>query len=634
MSPLRSAPGTRYSTPNRRYSSPSPSSLGRHSLGGTPLSSSASPVYSDRFIPSRRSSNLEEAYDNMEIADSTSNAVTMVSGDASDGSAVADNQETYNSMLRAELLGQGSSSMMMDSDVAGHHASQSSKQNMKANVLKYTFTSSPSHSSRLSFDRNGLNLSPCLSSSPSSKHSPGGLNEGSSSRKATRKISKVPYKILDAPSLCDDFYLNLVDWSATNVLSVALGNSVYLWSACTSKITQLCDLTPASVTSLTWSERGNYLAVGSASGQVSIWDVTAQKKVREMQSHASRVGVMTWNSSLLATGSRDRHIYVHDIRIRNFSDNSSASASASTSTRMSRSPSTEIWPPSMLSQPAPISSMPLSLFSDPSLGMPNLRDDIFASVDAAAAVSAPPARDPCIVYDFNHHKQEVCGLKWSFDEKYLASGGNDNKLFVWSANHGHSAASTAASMSSHPSASMSSSSSSSYQPTSNTNPTTSAVSSTSDNCSPLYEFSDHLAAVKAVAWSPHQHGLLASGGGTADRHIRFWNAVSGQALHKIDTGSQVCNLLWSKNVNELVSTHGYSLNQVIIWKYPSMQKLATLTGHTLRVLYLAGSPDGQSIVTGAGDETLRFWNVFPGPRNRANNKLGPSVLIPAALDMR
>ena len=33
-------------------------------------------------------------------------------------------------------------------------------------------------------------------------------------------------------------------------------------------------------------------------------------------------------------------------------------------------------------------------------------------------------------------------------------------------------------------------------------------------------------------------------------------------------------------------------------------------GHTFRVLYLAVSPDSESIVTGAGDETLRFWNVF------------------------
>ena len=64
-------------------------------------------------------------------------------------------------------------------------------------------------------------------------------------------------------------------------------------------------------------------------------------------------------------------------------------------------------------------------------------------------------------------------------------------------------------------------------------------------------------------------------------------------------GSQVCNLSWSKNVNELVSTHGYSQNQIIVWRYPSMSKMATLTGHTMRVLYLAVSPDGQTIVTGA-----------------------------------
>lgn len=30
------------------------------------------------------------------------------------------------------------------------------------------------------------------------------------------------------------------------------------------------------------------------------------------------------------------------------------------------------------------------------------------------------------------HKQEVCGLKWSFDDRFLASGGNDNKLKIWS----------------------------------------------------------------------------------------------------------------------------------------------------------------------------------------------------------
>mmetsp|Transcript_3845 Transcript_3845/g.6539 ORF Transcript_3845/g.6539 Transcript_3845/m.6539 type:complete len:246 (-) Transcript_3845:31-768(-) len=168
------------------------------------------------------------------------------------------------------------------------------------------------------------------------------------------------------------------------------------------------------------------------------------------------------------------------------------------------------------------------------------------------------------------HRQEVCGLRWSLhDENQLASGGNDNKLFIWSA-------------------------------TSN---------------QPLERFSDHQAAVKAINWSPLHRGLLATGGGTADQCIRFWDTINLRQLNCINTGSQVCNLVFSKTNDELVSTHGYSLNQVIVWKYPTMEKLATLTGHTFRVLYLAMNPDGSSIVTGAGDETLRFWNIFPKSRS-------------------
>lgn len=128
---------------------------------------------------------------------------------------------------------------------------------------------------------------------------------------------------------------------------------------------------------------------------------------------------------------------------------------------------------------------------------------------------------------FEGHKQEVCGLKWSPDEYQLASGGNDNKLFVWRIG----------------------------------------------SQIPLAKFSQHQAAVKAIAWSPHRHGLLSSGGGTADRTIRFFNTLTTQQLDWIDTGSQVCNLLFSKNVNEFVSTHGYSMNQIVCWKYPTLEKV-------------------------------------------------------------
>lgn len=51
---------------------------------------------------------------------------------------------------------------------------------------------------------------------------------------------------------------------------------------------------------------------------------------------------------------------------------------------------------------------------------------------------------------------------------------------------------------------------------------------------------------------------MCSGGGTADRSIRFRNILTNSSLHSLDSGSQVCNLSWSKNINEIVSTHGYS----------------------------------------------------------------------------
>jgi cell division cycle 20-like protein 1 (cofactor of APC complex) len=183
-----------------------------------------------------------------------------------------------------------------------------------------------------------------------------------------------------------------------------------------------------------------------------------------------------------------------------------------------------------------------------------------------------------IIRKFYGHQQEVCGLKWSFDGSQLASGGNDNNLMVWSLHSNK----------------------------------------------PLMCNNDHIAAVKAIAWSPHQHNILASGGGTADRTIRFWNTNTFEQIYKIDTGSQVCNLVFSKSSNELVSTHGYSLNQINVWKLPNMQKIATLTGHSFRVLYLSLSPDGQSIVTGAGDKTLKFWNIFPPFKSNCNSKLFPS----------
>ncbi|CAN7015649.1 unnamed protein product [Brassica rapa subsp. trilocularis] len=171
------------------------------------------------------------------------------------------------------------------------------------------------------------------------------------------------------------------------------------------------------------------------------------------------------------------------------------------------------------------------------------------------------------------HTQEVCGLKWSGSGQQLASGGNDNVVHIWDR----------------------------------------SVASSNSTTQWLHRLEEHTSAVKALAWCPFQANLLATGGGGGDRTIKFWNTHTGACLNSVDTGSQVCSLLWSKNERELLSSHGFTQNQLTLWKYPSMVKMAELTGHTSRVLYMAQSPDGCTVASAAGDETLRFWNVFGVP---------------------
>ena len=80
-------------------------------------------------------------------------------------------------------------------------------------------------------------------------------------------------------------------------------------------------------------------------------------------------------------------------------------------------------------------------------------------------------------------------------------------------------------------------------------------------------------------------------------------------LVKKETQSQVCNLLFSKHSDEIISSHGFSNNDICIWDLKDFKKVKTLKGHSSRVLYLSMSPCGNHIVSGAGDETLRFWDL-------------------------
>jgi cell division cycle protein 20 (cofactor of APC complex) len=96
---------------------------------------------------------------------------------------------------------------------------------------------------------------------------------------------QTPDRILDAPEIVDDYYLNLLDWSSKNVVAVALGTMVYLWHAETGAIEQLLRTTIEDdyISSISWAEDGRTIAVGFYNHDVQLWDACRACKFCTLQ---------------------------------------------------------------------------------------------------------------------------------------------------------------------------------------------------------------------------------------------------------------------------------------------------------------------------------------------------------------
>lgn len=131
-----------------------------------------------------------------------------------------------------------------------------------------------------------------------------------------RKVPTTPERVLDAPGLIDDYYLNLLDWSSDNQVAIALERNVFIWNASTGSVSNLLEgPTSSYVSSIRWSGDGAYLSVGFSDGDIQIWDVEERSKLRSMRGHTGRVGVMSWDKHILSSGCRDGSIWNHDVRI-------------------------------------------------------------------------------------------------------------------------------------------------------------------------------------------------------------------------------------------------------------------------------------------------------------------------------
>lgn len=183
-------------------------------------------------------------------------------------------------------------------------------------------------------------------------------------------IRRKPIKILEAPGLLDDYYLNLVVWSKSNIIGVGLEDCVYFYLYSKNKVVKHFDCSDLSnnskgalsmgswpyICSMSFNTAGDSLAVADSSGNLRLMDVQTNQVVTQAKTHDARIGSVHWQYNYLVSGSRDSFVNLYDVR--------------------------------------------------KSLRRP--------------------------VHSFMGHHQEICGLKLSPDNQFIASGGNDNKCILWS----------------------------------------------------------------------------------------------------------------------------------------------------------------------------------------------------------
>ena len=132
----------------------------------------------------------------------------------------------------------------------------------------------------------------------------------------TRNVQLEPERILDAPNLIDDYYLNLLDWGSLNVLSICLSNNVYLWNN-TNCNTSLLTTDNDNFSSISFmNNNGSCLAIGKGNGSTEIWDIEKFNKIRTLEGHEGRITSLAWNGYLLSSAGKDSVILNHDVRIK------------------------------------------------------------------------------------------------------------------------------------------------------------------------------------------------------------------------------------------------------------------------------------------------------------------------------
>lgn len=444
--------------------------------------------------------------------------------------------------------------------------------------------------------------------------------------------------MLDAPRLRDDYYCSVLAYSHTScTLAVGLGNRVYLWSEAYGvqfpRMEELFD-PHVYVTSLSFSStQGGHsiLAIGRNNGHLGLWSLydsngtKLQRKLRKPVSCVAFKPVVTQRESLyFGSLVSTEELLVGD-------------------------------------DGGMISYYSIEWMND-------LQSDIHGWRGALNLMAT-----------INVHNQQICGLAWSHDGAYFASGANDNGCCLFDVKDvlkdltqdfdqpltnppdplHHVMGSTTNSLtelilrnndpSGHYAQRLNS------QITSTVSQNFHHISNAPRKWRSLRIVQGgqkhqwiHSAAIKAIAFCPWQSGLLATGGGSNDRAIHFYHTISGACLATIDVQAQVTSLIWSTHRREIAATFGYAQPEhpyrIAVFSWPECRQIVAIPWapdmRALLAIAYPGGPnetsqrvreggtwwsrtaEGGCIIVASSDESVKFHEIWSGVSKSTTGRMG------------
>lgn len=127
------------------------------------------------------------------------------------------------------------------------------------------------------------------------------------------------------------------------------------------------------------------------------------------------------------------------------------------------------------------------------------------------------------------------------------------------------------------------------------------------------------ALIYSVAISPDGK-MMASGG--EDKTIKLWEVSSGKLLRNFTGHSERIKMIAFSPDGQLIASGGDD-NTIRVWNIGTGEELYTLTGDSNSfgfVEFVGFSPNGETLITGVGGGTIKVWNINTGKEIRTMNQ--------------